>query len=253
MSKKQAVCFVALAIVLFSRSSSVNADDAIKVKILELFPQADANGDGVISDAEQAAMSWQVLKRRPQTDKDGDGVFSDVEVKALLRMAAKRAKPKPATPTTEETKKEPSSSNVIFSTAEILDESTLETKTLQDWHPVGATRQKLIEINVAEWWPGQDYRIPVRLIVPLKGKAKGFHITSGHPAESLSNDINPNAKLLAGGVGMVWTVVKNINTIPGKQGEGASRIDFFSNHGRVVNDYKQYLSSPYTRVELSQK
>ena len=31
---------------------------------------------------------------------------------------------------------------------------------------------------------------------------------------------------------------------------GASRIDFFSNHGRVVNGYKQYLSSPYTRVEL---
>ena len=47
----------------------------------------------------------------------------------------------------------------LFSTEEILDESTLEPKTLQDWHPVGATRQKLVEINVAEWWPGQDYRI----------------------------------------------------------------------------------------------
>jgi hypothetical protein len=33
--------------------------------------------------------------------------------------------------------------------------------------------------------------------------------------------------------------------------EGASRIDFFSNHGRMVNGYQQYLSSPYTRVELS--
>jgi hypothetical protein len=41
-----------------------------------------------------------------------------------------------------------------------------------------------------------------------------------------------------------WTA-----TIPLK--EGSSRIDFFSNHGRVVNGYKQYLSSPYTRVELS--
>ena len=112
----------------------------------------------------------------------------------------------------------------IFKTEEILDESTLDTKILQDWHVdkvTGTTRQKLIEINVAEWWPGQDYRIPVRLIVPLEGKAKGFHITSGHPAESLSKDINPNAfdaKLLANGVGLVWTVVKNINTIPGKQG-----------------------------------
>jgi hypothetical protein len=30
---------------------------------------------------------------------------------------------------------------------------------------------------------------------------------------------------------------------------GYSRIDFFSNHGLEVNGYKQYLSSPYTRVE----
>ena len=35
--------------------------------------------------------------------------------------------------------------------------------------------------------------------------------------------------------------------------EGASRVDFFSNHGKVINGYQQYLSSPYTRVELSQK
>jgi hypothetical protein len=35
--------------------------------------------------------------------------------------------------------------------------------------------------------------------------------------------------------------------------EGASRIDFFSNHGHMANGYQQYLSSPYTRVELSQK
>jgi hypothetical protein len=33
--------------------------------------------------------------------------------------------------------------------------------------------------------------------------------------------------------------------------EGASRVDFFSNHGKVVNGYQHYLSSPYTRVELS--
>ncbi|MDE2643628.1 MAG: hypothetical protein OSB55_12870, partial [Verrucomicrobiota bacterium] len=71
------------------------------------------------------------------------------------------------------------------------------------------------------WWPGQDYRIPVRLIVPLEGKAKGFHITGGNKVEFLSKDINPNAfdaKLLANGVGLVKTVVQNSNTIPGKQG-----------------------------------
>ena len=111
--------------------------------------------------------------------------------------------------------------NPLFYTAEILDESTLETKTLQDWHPVGATRQKLVEINVAEWWPGQDYRIPVRLIVPLEGKAKGFSITGANPYETLMEDSQPTdfqAKLLAGGVGIVKTHVKAFREIPGKQG-----------------------------------
>jgi len=118
----------------------------------------------------------------------------------------------------------PATVDSLFSTEEILDESTLETKTLQDWHidtETGSTRQKLVEINVAQWWPGQDYRIPVRLIVPLEGKAKGFHITGDNTAEFLSKDINPNAfdtKLLANGVGIVKTVVKVINLIPGKQG-----------------------------------
>ena len=109
----------------------------------------------------------------------------------------------------------------LFNTEEILDESTLEPKILQDWHRVGATRQKLIEINVADWWPGQDYRIPVRLIVPLEGKAKGFNITGANPYEELMKDAQPTdfqAKLLAGGVGIVKTHVKAFRQIPGKKG-----------------------------------
>jgi hypothetical protein len=123
-----------------------------------------------------------------------------------------------------QSEKKDTSLNPMFNIEEILDESTLEIKILEDWHVdtlTGTTRQKLIEINVAEWWPGQDYRIPVRLIVPLEGKAKGFHITGNNEAEFLSKDINPNAfdtKLLANGVGIVKTVVKVINKIPGKQG-----------------------------------
>ena len=73
----------------------------------------------------------------------------------------------------------------IFNTEEILDESTLETKTLQDWHPTGATRQKLIEINVAEWLPGKDYRIPVRLIVPLNGSQSSRRSDERHQAKRL--------------------------------------------------------------------
>ncbi len=111
----------------------------------------------------------------------------------------------------------------IFNTEEILDESTLDIKILQDWHVdevTGATRQKLIEINVAELWPGQDYRIPVRMTVPLKGKAKGFRITGANSYEGLMEDSKPSefeAKLLAGGVGIVKTVVKPLRQIPGKR------------------------------------
>ena len=111
--------------------------------------------------------------------------------------------------------------NPIFNPEEILDESTLETKTLKDWHPVGATRQKLIEINVAEWWPEQDYRIPVRLIVPLESKAKGFSITGSNAYEGLmrgSKLSDFETKLLANGVGIVKTHVKAFRQIPGKQG-----------------------------------
>jgi len=111
----------------------------------------------------------------------------------------------------------------IFNIQEILDENTLEIKVLKDWHVdtiTGTTRQKLIEINVAEWWPGQDYRIPVRMIVPLKSKAKGFHITGTHSFDSLMKDSEPsnfNAKLLANGVGIVETVVKVLKQIPGNE------------------------------------
>ena len=112
----------------------------------------------------------------------------------------------------------------LFDTKEILDESTLDIKILQDWHVdevTGSTRQKLIEINVAQWWPGQDYRIPVRMIVPLKGNAKGFHITGANPYEGLMEDSRTTAfqaKLLAGGVGIVKTHVKAFRQIPGKRG-----------------------------------
>ena len=99
--------------------------------------------------------------------------------------------------------------------------STLDIDILQDWHGdevTGSTRQKLIEINVAQWWPGQDYRIPVRMIVPLKAKAKGFHITGANPYEGLMEDSRTTAfqaKLLAGGVGIVKTHVKAFRQIPG--------------------------------------
>ncbi|MAR09624.1 MAG: hypothetical protein CL681_06580 [Blastopirellula sp.] len=63
----------------------------------------------------------------------------------------------------------------------MLDASTWDRKILQDWRPVGATRQQLIAIQYADGWPGAGSRIPFRMTVPLKGKAKGFHLTGAIP------------------------------------------------------------------------
>ena len=105
-----------------------------------------------------------------EMDANQDGIVTREERRARVKKAPKVGK---------------ATVEPIFNTEEILDESTLEIKTLQDWHVdevTGSTRQKLIEINVAEWWPGQDYRIPVRMIVPLEGKAKGFSLTGANPS-----------------------------------------------------------------------
>ena len=158
----------------------------------------------------------QILKRFPQADTDKDGKLTAKEFEAARKQfrQSRQGNARPAAAAKTKV-------NSIFNTEEILDENTLETKTLQDWHPVGATRQKLIEINVAQWWPGQDYRIPVRMIVPLEGKAKGFSITGANPYEGLMEDTRPTdfqAKLLAGGVGIVKTHVKAFRQIPGKRG-----------------------------------
>ena len=54
----------------------------------------------------------------------------------------------------------------------IRDASTLETKVIQDWQAVAkvkGVRQKLVEITVCEWWPGQKVRLPVTFCVPDDG------------------------------------------------------------------------------------
>jgi hypothetical protein len=164
----------------------------------------------------------QALKSFPEADTDKDGKLTTEEIQQFRQSRQRNRRPAAAAQPTQA-----SDSGVkydLFNTEEILDESTLDIKILQDWHVdevAGTTRQKLIEINVAEWWPGQDYRIPVRLIVPLEGKAKGFHITGANPYEGLMKDSGPTgieAKLLAGGVGIVKTHVKAFRQIPGKQG-----------------------------------
>lgn len=60
----------------------------------------------------------------------------------------------------------------LFDLPAIRDTSTLETTVIHDWKPYpkdASIRQKLIEITVCEWWPGQKVRLPVTLSVPATG------------------------------------------------------------------------------------
>ena len=89
----------------------------------------------------------------------------------------------------------PSYGMKVFDMKEIRDPSTLEIRIMQDWHRVKGvieTRQKLVSINVGDIWPGQEYRVPVRMVVPANRKAKGFHLTGSSSPKRLENDTRPN-------------------------------------------------------------
>jgi len=104
----------------------------------------------------------------------------------------------------------------LFDMTEILNESNLDVEVIEDWHMVEGevpTRQKYITIRVGELWPGQDNRIPVRMIVPAGSKAKGFHLTGGHRPEQLERDVKlkpVEKELIDGGVGLVYTIVQDL-------------------------------------------
>jgi BD-FAE len=114
MKKTIVVNLVSFAVLLIIGASICGANDGIKTQILKLFPQADTNKDGIISDAEEAVVSRQALKRYPKADKDGDGVLSDVEKQTLLRATANRAERKPAGAAPDKTKKKPTLANVKY-------------------------------------------------------------------------------------------------------------------------------------------
>ena len=102
----------------------------------------------------------------------------------------------------------------LFDMQAIRNPGSLAVKVLQDWHRVDGpvpTRQKLITIQVGEIWPGREYRMPVRLVVPVRGKARGFHLTGGNVPRRLMQDTRLSRldqDLVRGGVGLVQTVVQ---------------------------------------------
>jgi hypothetical protein len=110
---------------------------------------------------------------------------------------------------------------------EIRDASTLAVEVIKDWHVVEgnpSTRQKCVTIRVGDAWEGQEYRVPLRMIVPADRKAKGFHQTTDYEQpEELKNDARIrglDADLIAGGVGLVQTT---IGSEPRDFSEGLSR------------------------------
>ncbi|MDG1051069.1 MAG: hypothetical protein P8R46_12755, partial [Planctomycetota bacterium] len=73
----------------------------------------------------------------------------------------------------------------------MTDASTLDVVVLEDWHVDtvgGTTRQKLIDIHVDDWWEGVEIRVPVRLVVPLKGAVEGFVISGQGLNENPGDD-----------------------------------------------------------------
>ena len=110
----------------------------------------------------------------------------------------------------------------LLNMQELLDAGTLQAKVVQDWHRVKSsapTRQKLVTIRVGELLPGKEYRVPVRMIVPMDRKAKGFHLTGGHQQSRIERDAHPRGvekDLLEGGVGLVYTMVQ----VLGQSGQG---------------------------------
>lgn len=143
-----------------------------------------------------------------------------------------------------------SSAGEIFDMDAIRDPKTLKIEVLQDWHRVNgpvATRQKLVTINVGDIWPGQEYRVPVRMVVPADRRAKGFHLTGSHNPKRLQPDARPNQldqTLLRNGVGLVQTVVQE----PGSYGERELGRESEARFAKTLNPhYKiQYWAWPAT-------
>ncbi|WP_281613415.1 hypothetical protein [Flammeovirga sp. SubArs3] len=122
------------------------------------------------------------------------------------------------------------SNSKLFDMEAILDPSTLDTRIIEDWHLVEGkipTQQKLIEIHVGEFYKGEVFRVPVRFIVPVNGKAKGFHLTGGHRLPEIHKDAlikrPTDIELIKNNVGIVHTVLQKLSTWNNKPLE--QRID----------------------------
>ncbi|MFP6855905.1 MAG: alpha/beta hydrolase fold domain-containing protein [Roseibacillus sp.] len=90
--KRTNLIFVTALVLAGVTNSTMAEGNPLEKQILKLQPQADKNGDGKLSKAEEAALHEMILKRYPKADADGDGVLSIKEQQAVIRRATARAK-----------------------------------------------------------------------------------------------------------------------------------------------------------------
>ena len=108
-----------------------------------------------------------------------------------------------------------------FDFGAIRDITTLETKVIQDWQSIATikgAKQKLVEITVCEWWPGQKVRLPVTFCVPDSGKPC-TNVIVGNMGLALKPAQPPSAmlKLLTeNGVGIVLIGMSTIDSMEPK-------------------------------------
>ncbi|MGB1817168.1 MAG: redoxin family protein, partial [Rubripirellula sp.] len=114
MKKLLALFCAVLAIVSLTAAAKVSRSDDIRTRIMRLFPQADTNGDGIISDKEEEALGRLALARHP--DADGDGALSTKETHALLTNVAQKIQKHTPNRSSQELPEAASSGKTITST-----------------------------------------------------------------------------------------------------------------------------------------
>ena len=83
---------VVLTLVSLFIGSFDSFGSSLDKQILKIKPEADRNGDGLLSNAEKAAMKKMIMKRYPRSDSNGDGDLSEKELEVVVRIATARAK-----------------------------------------------------------------------------------------------------------------------------------------------------------------
>ena len=85
--KRRNLILITALMLAWTTSASKAASNPLAKQILRLQPQADQDGDGELSQAEETALHKMILKRFPQADSDGDGVLSNKEWQTVIQQA----------------------------------------------------------------------------------------------------------------------------------------------------------------------